>query len=227
MTTSGTYAFSLSTGEVILAALERCQIVGERVTVDMLNSGQRELNLWFASISNDGPNLWTVDLVTQTLVAGTATYNVDPSTVMILDMYMEVGSPPTSTIITGLSRSTYAALPDKTTQGRPTSFWFDRLIAPTFTMWPVPDSTLTYTIKYYRYRQIQDGGLASAQTPEVPYLFYDAMVAAIAMRLSRIYARPLYDSLKVDATEAWALATTQNTENARMTITPMLASYFR
>jgi hypothetical protein len=57
---------------------------------------------------------------------------------MILDMYISYGSPSTDRLIFPISRSEYAAYPDKTTQGTPTVFWFDRLIAPTFTLWPVP-----------------------------------------------------------------------------------------
>lgn len=227
MATSGTYSYAPSIGELSLAAFERCGMVGEKVTTSHLLSAQREWNLWFSSISNDGPNLWTVDQVTQVLVAGTGSYSVDPSTVMILDVWIDTGSPPQSQMLSALSRSTWAAIAGKQDQGRPTSFWFDRTIAPTVQLWPVPDSIQTYTLRYYRYRQVQDGALASGQQPQLPYLFLDAAVSEIAARMARIYAVDRYDRLRADATTAWALATTQNTENAPMTILPQLGGYYR
>lgn len=227
MATSGTYAYAPNIGDLSLAALERCGLVGEKVTTSHLLSAQREWNLWFSLISNDGPNLWTVELETQSLVAGTGNYNVDASTVMILDAWIDTGTPAQSLQITALSRSTWASISAKTQQGRPTSFWFDRTIAPTIQVWPVPDSALTYTLKYYRYRQVQDAALASGQQPELPYLFLDAAVSELAARLALIYAPDRYDRLRAIATTTWALATTQNTENAAMTLLPQLGSYFR
>jgi hypothetical protein len=37
-----------------------------------------------------------------------------------------------------ISRNDYAFLPDKEDEGRPTTYWFNRAIYPTITVWPVP-----------------------------------------------------------------------------------------
>ena len=37
-----------------------------------------------------------------------------------------------------ISRNDYAFLPDKQAEGRPTTYWFNRAIYPTITVWPVP-----------------------------------------------------------------------------------------
>ena len=67
-------------------------------------------------------------------------------------------------IILPISRSEYANYPNKSQQGFTTTFWFDRLLSPTITLWPVPDGTSAQYLKYYRVRQIQDSNFTSGQT---------------------------------------------------------------
>ena len=142
MTTSGTFAFAPSMGDLIMSAYARIQIRRAQLLQEHLEDAQREANLWLVSVANRGPNLWTVDLITTPLVEGTATYAVPPTTIMILDPYVDIttGGDPISRTITPLSRSDYAAMSNKAQRGQPTSFWFDRLIDPSITIWPVPDN---------------------------------------------------------------------------------------
>lgn len=223
MTTSGTYDFNLSNADIITSAYRRIGIRPTEFTQDHLSDGRTELNLWLASASNRGPNLWAVDLVTTPLLPAVKTYAVDQSTVMILDAYVEITQ--VSTAISPLSRSDYAAIGTKDSQGRPTTFWFDRLTSPTITMWPVPEQV--YSLKYYRYRRLQDAGVPSGQTADVPYLFLDCMVAGVAHRLARIWKPDLEMARKADADEAWAIAAAQNTENVPLQLSPGLAGYYR
>ena len=116
---------------------------------------------------------------------------------------------------------------NKTQQGVPNVFWFDRLISPTFTLWYVPDSSTTYTLKYYRCTQPQDASLQSGQTPAIPYRFIDAMVADLAHRLARIWKPELEAQRAADAKEAWAEAAINDVENVALNIVPTLTSYFR
>jgi len=152
MTASGTYTFGLSNGEIVLAAYERIQVRNPSLRAEHFATARRELNVMLAQFSNLQPNLWKVELISTTLVAGTATYSVDPKVVMILDAYVSLNeglSTQTDTYVTPLSRTQYASIGAKPTQGRPSQFWFDRLLAPTVTMWPVPDSGGPYTFNYY------------------------------------------------------------------------------
>jgi hypothetical protein len=230
MSTSGTFDFSPNVGELIMSAFARLQIRRTQVTQEHLADGRQEANFWLSSISNRGPNLWTVDLQTVSLVQGTPTYDVPPETVMILDLYIDTfddDGNPTSRTLSPLSRSDYANISNKLQEGQPTSFWFDRLIAPTLSLWPSPDENGPYTLRYYRYRQVMDANLSGGQNIELPYLFLDAFVAGLAHRLSRIYAPTLEAQRKADADEAWQIASVQNTEWTPMNVTPMLGGYYR
>ena len=193
-----------------------------------MESARMAANMVAASFSNRGVNLWQVDLVTTPLVQGVSTYAVDPSTVMILDGYVTTGSGTTAIdrIIMPVSRTEYASYPNKTQQGWPTTFWFDRLLAPTVTLWPVPDGN-EVSFSYYRLRQIQDANFTSGQTVDVPYLWMEAFAYALAFRLALIWSPDKVPMLKPIADEAYNIAAEQNVENAATYISPQIQGYYR
>ena len=225
--TSGTYNFAPSLGEVVLNAYARIGVRRTEIAQTHLADARMEANLLLAKISNLQPNLWTVDLQALPLLQGASTYTVPAETVMILDAYIRYGSPSTDRSIYPISRSEYSTYPNKNTQAFPTIFWFDRLISPTITLWPVPDGNGPYTLFYYRVRQVQDAEYSNGQNIEIPYLWLDAFTAGLAYRLARIYAPSLEGQRKMDADEAWQQAATQNVENVNLVMSPGLSSYFR
>jgi len=230
MTSSGTYNYNISAAEAVLAALERCQIRAPSIRTEHMNTAKNEFNLLMAEWANKQVNLWKVELDTVALVQGTATYTLTPQTVMVLDAYVSLNYGTTSqsdTYITPMSRTQYASIGNKSTQGRPTSYWFDRTITPTLTMWPVPDASGPYQMSWYAAIQIQDVSLPSGTTLDLPYRWLDAAVAGLAYRMARVYAPQLVPMLKQDAMEAWQTAATQDVENANFSIAPSLSSFYR
>lgn len=228
MTTSGTYAFNPSLGELTLYAYNLIGVRNTAVLQEHMTAARMASNLLLANWANRGVNLWAVDLITVPLVQGQATYSVDQNTVVMLDAYIETvtDSIATDRIILPVSRTEYASYPNKEQQGFPTVFWFDRLISPEVTLWPVPDGTQTY-LKYYRVRQIQDANLVSGQTVEIPYLWLDAFANGLAARLAMIWNPPMIQILKPIADESYQIAADQNVETASTYISPMTAGYFR
>lgn len=190
-----------------------------------MRDAQQEANFLLSEISNLQPNLWTVDLISTVLVQGTATYSVSAQTAMILDVYINDGS--NDRLIFPISRTEYASYPNKTTQSPPTVFWYDRLISQTITLYPVPDGSATYTMRYYSCRQVQDANYINGQTVEIPYRFLDAYVAGLAYRLSRIY-RPEQERVRsMDYQRAWDVASGFDRENVPLFIYPGLGSYYQ
>jgi len=158
------------------------------------------------------------------------TYSVDPSTVMILDAYVTIGTLGTSTeidrIILPISRTEYASYPNKQQPGFPTTYWFDRLISPTVSLWPAPDGN-EGSLRYYRVRQIQDSNYTGGQNVEIPYLWLDAFASNLAVRLAQIWNPALLATLKPTADEAYLIASDQNVEYAQQYISPQIQGYFR
>ena len=168
-----------------------------------------------------------------------ATYSVDPNTVVLLDTYVtttQSQSQPIDRIILPVSRTEYSSYPNKQQVGFPTVFWFDRLIdssrstgssGPSVTLWPVPDGTSSQYLKYYRVRQIQDSNFTSGQTVEIPYLWLEAYAYALAARLAIIWNPQKAMLLKPLADEAYQIAAEQNVETAQQYISPQIQGYFR
>ena len=225
---SGTYSFFLSNASIVQQAFARIQVRRSSLLAEHMQDALNEYNLMLSSLSNLQPNLWSVELVGVPLIQGQGVYTVDPSVVMILDAYISYNDSTTSDrLIFPISRTEFASYSNKTSQGAPTVFWFDRLINPTVTLWEVPDQTSTYTLNYYAVQQIQDANLTNGEIPGVPYRWLDALVADMSHRMSRIYAPALEDKRAADAQKAFNIAATQDVENVDMVISPQLDNYFR
>lgn len=230
MAASGTYAFAPSVGDLTLNAFGRIQIRRSELTQQHLADAATESNLLQVEFANRQPNLWTSELYEQVLTAGTATYTLPARMISPMAVYMNVdqGNGASFDRILGpISTFEYAALPDKTQQAQPTTFWYDRQIAPQVTLWPVPDDTATYTLKLRILSQIQDASTPSGVTPEVPYRWLDAWVSALAARLAAIYRPEIEAKRQADAERAWGIAAREDIEYVPMFISPGTGGYWR
>ena len=81
MTSSGTYAFEPSNGELVLSAYERLQIYAPSLRQEHMAAARREFNFLFASWGNRQVNLWEVIRTQATLTASTATITGVPTDV--------------------------------------------------------------------------------------------------------------------------------------------------
>jgi hypothetical protein len=186
MATSGTTSFNLSIDEIVEEAYER---IGMRINSGYdIKSARRSLNILFSEWGNRGVHLWKVELDQVALVQGQANYTVNTDVSDILEAYISStsGTPGTTTNDLSLSkidRSTYAALPNKGTQGQPSQYYVDRQTTPVIYLYQTPDlSTYTY-LKYYVIKRIEDSG-AYTNTADVAYRFIPCMCAGLAYYLA-------------------------------------------
>lgn len=224
MAVSGTTAFNLDLTEVVEEAFERAG--SEMRTGYDLRTARRSLNLLFADWANRGINMWTFEQGTITLVPGTATYSLPADTVDLMEHVIRTGAGSASTqadlTITRISVSTYATIPNKLQQARPIQVWIQRLVDnPTITVWPVPDSSQTYTFVYWRLRRIDDAG-TGVNTMDVPFRFLPCMVAGLAYYLALKVpgGAERLPVLKQQYDEAWDLASTEDREKASVRFVP-------
>jgi hypothetical protein len=223
MTTSGVTTFNPDLTEIVEEAFERCG--GELRTGYDLRTARRSLNLMFTDWANRGINMWTMEQGQQILTPGTATYNLPEDTVDLLDHVIRTGAGNVSTqadlTITRISEPTYATIPNKLTQGRPIQIWIERLNTPRFTVWPVPDNTQQYILVYWRLRRIDDAG-NGVNTMDMPFRFYNAMVAGLAYYLGMKVPGAIerLQVLKQQYDEAWELAAGEDREKAAVRLVP-------
>lgn len=225
MTTSGTATFNLELTEIVEEAFERCG--AELRSGYDLRTARRSLNLLFADWANRGINMWTFEQASITLVAGTATYNLPSDTVDLLEHVIRTGSGTSQSdlSISRISVSTYASIPAKAATGRPIQILVNRAQeTPSVTVWPVPDTSTTYTLVYWRLRRIQDAG-SGVDTPDIPFRFLNCLVAGLAyylaLKIPDAFKR--IDALKAQYDEAWMLASDEDREKATVRLVPRIS----
>jgi hypothetical protein len=228
MTTSSTYNFNPGLGEATIYAFNLCGVRGTAILQEHMETARMAANMMLGRWSSEGVNLWAVDLQSIPLVQGVSTYSVPSNTIVMLDSYVVVssGGVTTNRLILPISRTEYASYPNPSQQGFPTTYWFDRLLSPTVTLWPTPDGNET-AFNYYRVRQLQDSNFTDGQTVEIPYYFLEAFAYGLAQRLAMIWAPDKVAMLKPLADEAYNIAAQQNVETAQQYISPQISSYFR
>lgn len=225
--TSKTYQFAPANGEIVLQAFGRLQIRPSEITQAHMWTARMCLNEVLSELSNLQPNLWEVGLQQMPLTQGVATYSTPAETVMVLDLYLSYGTPTTDIYLYPISRTEYASYVNKTQQGRPSVYWYDRTVSQNITFYFTPDGNGPYVAKYYSVRQTQDADVAGGQNPEIPYRFYNAFIAGMAWMLSQTYRPDLEDKLFNRYTRALSIAQTQDTEAVTVYITPGIGGYYR
>lgn len=226
--TSQTFNFAPSSSQIILYAFGRCGLRGPQLQAEHMRDAATAMNMIQADWANDQVNLWTVELITVPLVFGQTSYSVPENVILILDAYLEINpgtSNPIDLYMYPISRTEYAAFPDKVTPGRPTVYWFDRTLAPVVNLWQ-PPITSNFTFNYYACRQIQDAGTQNAQQPELPYPWLKAFSDALSVELAVIYAPEKVQMLMPLAAASYKRAKAMGAERSALYIFPGLSSYF-
>lgn len=220
MTTSGTRTFNLDIAEAIEEAFERCGL--EVRTGYDVKSARRSMNLMFAEWANRGLNLWTVAQGTTTLTQGTSTYTLGADVADILEMVLRRDG--TDYEVERISRGEYLTFPNKTDQGRPSQFYFDRRIQPVITLWQTPENS-TDQLVYYYVQRIEDAG-AYTNTTDLPWRFYPCMVAGLAYYISMKRAPERVSLLKAVYEEEFQRAADEDEDRVSLKLQPS-ARYLR
>ena len=216
MATSGTKTFSIDTGELIEEAYELAGL--ELRTSYDAQTARRSLNIMFADWANRGINLWTVAQVTLDLVESTASYTLNAYDIDVLHAVIRRDS--TDISIDRISRSEYLGIPTKTTEGRPSQFYVERLDTPKLHLWPTPENS---TDKFISYRiQRIDDVTASAEDQEVPSRFIPPMVNGLAYQVAMKKNPQMAGVLKVEYEESFARAADEDRDRASIHITPRI-----
>ena len=227
MATSGTTAFNLDFAEIAEEAWERA---GREMRSGYdLATARRSMNLMTIEWQNRGINMWTIDSGTVSLTADTSQYNLPADTIDLLDHVIRTNSGNVATqsdlTISRISVSTYAAIPNKLTTGRPIQVWIERLTTqPRINVWPVP-SDGSYTFVYWRMRRVEDAG-NGVETADMSFRFLPALVAGlayhIAVKVPELAER--IQLLKGMYEEQYSLAADEDREKVSARFVPRISS---
>ena len=227
MATSGTTTWTPDIAELAEEAFERAGL--ELRSGYDLKTARRSLNFLLTEWANKGINLWTVKSGTLTLVTGQKTYTTaDGLPADAIDYIEHVcrttsGGQAVDISLNRISVSTYANIPTKDQSGRPYQIYVDRATAaPKITLWPVPDSSTTYTLAYWYLKREDDATNPVSQTIEIPFRFYNALVAGLSyhIALKKPEASDRISMLKDLYDEAFQLAADEDRDRASVRFVP-------
>jgi len=220
MTTSGSKDFELDVADYIEEAFERCGL--EVRTGYDLKTAKRSLNLMLADWSNRGLNQWTIKQRSLTLTANDGEYNLSSDVIDVLSVVVRVSDTDYSLI--RLSRDDYITIPTKTSTGRPNQFFLDRQITPNLKVWPVPDSSTSYTIYYDALTRMDDADIYT-NTMDMPFRFYPCLAAGLAYYLSLKKNPQRTPLLKSVYEEEFQRAADEDRDRASFNVVPSVGYY--
>tara|TARA_R110000737_G_scaffold76483_3_gene107173 strand:- start:286 stop:1023 length:738 start_codon:yes stop_codon:yes gene_type:complete len=228
---SPTAGFILDLDSLIEEAFERCGLQDR--TGYELKTARRSINLLIAEWANRGLNLWTIQRRSATItqgmqsIAGAALYSVDSAgnattdaqdSSQIIDIEDAVMSNTNGDFsMTRIGRSTYLDYTVKTTQGRPSQFYFERTILPTLYLFPEADAI--YTLTYYASLRMTDINQYT-KNAQIPFRFMPCLVAGLAYYTAMKYAPDRIQILKAIYDEEFRRASVEDVEKASYSMVP-------
>tara|TARA_R100001086_G_scaffold52134_1_gene23274 strand:+ start:7435 stop:8103 length:669 start_codon:yes stop_codon:yes gene_type:complete len=219
MTLSTSTDFELNVTEYIEEAFERCGL--EVRTGYDLKTAKRSLNLMLAEWANRGLNQWTIVQRTQTVTSGTTEYTLNADIIDILSVAVVRDN--TYYPLERISRDAYLAIPNKTTSGRPTQFFLDRLITPKLKIWLSPENSTD--VLYYDALTRMDDADNYTNTMEIPFRFYPCLAAGLAYYIAIKRAPDRVQLLKSVYEEEFNRAMSEDRDRSSTTISPELRFY--
>lgn len=194
MALSNSTDFSLNAQELLVAALELLGVRSEEEQLQQveLERGLRWLNIMLKAWEVDGVMAWTLTEGTFALVQGDVDYVIGAggtfTTVPVDIQDMRITRGGNDLPMTRMSREDYNWLPNKTTQGYPTQWYYDRQRdGGTLYVWPAPDVTAG-TLKFTYRRRIMDLD-GPTDNFDIPQEWYMALVYGLADQLIPIYGK--------------------------------------
>lgn len=195
-----------------------------------LRSARRSLNFLLLEWQNRGFNLFTVQEGTQALTAGTATYSMPVDTLDLVEHQIRTGTgtSQTDTHVERISVSTYAKQSNKNITGKPSQIYVDRqATGVTVTLWPVPDSSASYTLLYYRLAGIDGLSSGICTTAAVPPNFIPALLHGLAYHVAK--KNPLASAKSLELREEYEaqfeLAASEDESRASWYLRPDVGGY--
>lgn len=220
MATSGSKDFELDVADYIEEAFERCGL--EVRTGYDLKTAKRSLNLMLADWSNRGLNQWTIKQRSLALTVDDGEYDLSSDVIDVLSVVVRVSN--TDYSLLRLSRDDYITIPTKTSTGRPNQFFLDRQITPNLKVWPVPDSSTSYTIYYDALTRMDDADIYT-NTMDMPFRFYPCLAAGLAYYLSLKKNPQRTPLLKSVYEEEFQRAAEEDRDRASFNVVPNVGYY--
>jgi hypothetical protein len=165
---------------------------------------------------SSGENITGATSGTVTTLSAAVDFSNVQNTIDILSVALRRDN--TDYSIPRVSRDDYLTIPNKSTTGRVSQFFLNRLITPQLEVWPTPDNDTDQLI-FNRLTRIEDAD-TFINTFEVPFRFYPCLAAGLAYYLSIKIAQDRTPVLKALYEEEFDKAAVEDRDRASFTIQP-------
>lgn len=186
MALSGSYNFSLTARELIETVLRKMNVLGvaQNLDADEAEAVRIELNTLLKGWQRKGPHLWKKTEGTVTLTNATASYDLaatlNPLRILSARYRNAAGI---DLPLRLMPRERYFDLPQKSSAGIPTQYYFDpQRGAPTLYLWSVLATVTTETVRV-TYQKRMDDIDDLANDIDIQQEHLDVLVYALAERL--------------------------------------------
>ena len=209
ITTTGTYTYNLTGAEIITEALRVLGVLeeGGSASATQVSDSLPSFELYIKGLANHGLLLWSIANTGVELVGGQASYELPEYTAPDTEpLYLPLRIH--SAHITSLSGDSslklltieeYDSIPNKTTQGEPTSFfygyktgsssWFNHRVH----LWPVPATAGDPDYLVIRFEKpLEDVG-DGTKNINVPPEWLETVKYGLATRLAPMYGYPVQE----------------------------------
>ena len=156
------------------------------------------------------------------MTANDGEYDLSSDVIDVLSVVVRVSG--TDYSLLRLSRDDYITIPTKTSTGRPNQFFLDRQITPNLKVWPVPDSSTSYTIYYDALTRMDDADIFT-NTMDMPFRFYPCLAAGLAYYLSLKKNPQRTPLLKSVYEEEFQRAADEDRDRASFNVVPSVGYY--
>lgn len=129
-----------------------------------------------------------------------------------------------------ISRDDWTALPNKSQSGRPsTNFYYEKLVAPQVTLWPVPNNSTDHLV-VWRHRQVKDITTSLQASLDIPARWLEPIIWQLAVRLA--VELPQVDPARrqevIQLAERYLIEGEWNeTDHGPVFLTPRISAYTR
>jgi len=186
MATSGSTDFTLTAQQVIDYALEDCGVLEGASTAasEDADVALRRLNVLLKGMQKNGPFLFSVQVDgSQTLTNANGTYSLTSTTPLRLLEVRYSDANDREIPMIPLTRTEYFELPEKTSSGPPTQYWYDADSQDmNIYVWPVKGTVTTESIEYTYQRKLEDVD-SLEDNIDVPEEWLDTIAYKLAQRL--------------------------------------------
>lgn len=125
-----------------------------------------------------------------------------------------------------VSRDTYLSFAQKSVQGRPSAFYFNKQINPTLNLWYAPTDQYA-TVLQYSYINIMNDAGYYYNVANIPSRMLPALVAGLTWKIAVKYKMEMAESIKAEYEESFSIATANDEENVDWLIEIDTSDYYR